>query len=323
MPTAVLKTIELTKRFGRQVAVDHLSLEVEEGDIFGFLGPNGAGKTTTMRMIVGLVRPTAGRIEVNGVDVRRHFLDAIAQIGCMVDVPAFYRNLSGRKNLKVLARISGGVPRRRIDQVLGAVGLQDERRKKVGAYSHGMRQRLAIAQALLTRPPLLILDEPTTGLDPEGKLDLLHLLLRLAREQRITIFISSHLLEEVEEICNRAAIIKEGRLLVCGEVGSLLAEETRTYRLQVSDLARARSLLERQPWVEHAAAQADRLEVTARQEDAARIAELLVSNGVALSEMAPRRKSLRQLFMEIVQADGTSQGDRSGDRQEATQPPAA
>jgi len=302
LANVVLRTIDLTKRFGRQLAVDRLSIEVEEGDIFGFLGPNGAGKTTTMRMIVGLVRPSSGRVEVNGLDTRRRFLDAIAQIGSLIDIPAFYGHLSGRKNLALLARVAGGVPKGRVDEVLETVGLQDTRRKKVRAYSHGMLQRLAIAHALLTRPPLLILDEPTTGLDPEGKLEFLHLLRRLAREEGITIFISSHLLEEVEEICNRAAIIKEGRLLVCGEVRSLLAEELRTYRVLASDIRRARVLLEGQPWCHGVVAEDDRLLVTTRQEDAAYIAETIVRNGIALDELAPQVKSLRKLFMEIVQA---------------------
>ena len=309
MPNTVLKTIELTKRFGRYKAVDRLDLEVFEGDIFGFLGPNGAGKTTTMRMIVGLVRPTAGRIEVNGLDARRQFLDAIAQVGAMVDIPAFYGNFSGWKNLSLLARTSGGVPKGRIDEVIDTVGLRDACRRKVRTYSHGMRQRLAIAQALLAKPPLLILDEPTTGLDPEGKLELLHLLRRLAHDEKITIFISSHLLEEVEEICNRAAIIKQGRLLVCGEVRSLLAEEFRSYRVVVSDVARARSLLEGQPWVERIEAVDERLVVTARQEDAGRIAERLVPGGIVVSEISPQVKSLRTLFMELVQAKGDTRDE--------------
>jgi len=296
----VLKTIELTKRFGRFTAVDRLSLEVREGDIFGFLGPNGAGKTTTMRMIVGLVRPSGGRIEVNGVDARRHFLEAIAQIGALVDIPAFYRHLSGRSNLALLAQVSGGVPRSRINEVVEQVGLQKAAAKKVKTYSHGMLQRLAIDQALLTRPPLLILDEPTTGLDPEGKLEFLHLVRALAIEQKITIFISSHLLEEVEEICNRAAIIKDGRLLVCGEVRSLLAEELRAYRVVASDPRRARTLLEGKPWVHGLDVEDERLLVTTRQEDAWQIADTLVRGGVAVEELSPRLKSLRTLFMELM-----------------------
>ncbi len=309
MPNAVLKTIDLTKRFGRFTAVDRLSLEVNEGDIFGFLGPNGAGKTTTMRMIVGLVKPSAGRIEINGLDVRRDFLRAIANVGAMVDIPAFYSHLSGRKNLALIARIAGGVPRPRIDEVIEAVGLQKACHKKVKTYSHGMLQRLAIAQALLTRPPLLILDEPTTGLDPEGKVEFLHLLRTLASEEKITIFISSHLLDEVEEICNRAAIIKDGRLLVCGEVRTLLAEELRAFRVVVSDPARALALLQAQPWVESVAADGDRLVVTTRQEHSARIAETLVRGGLGLSELSPRVKTLRQLFMELVHEDSGGSED--------------
>jgi ABC-2 type transport system ATP-binding protein len=300
LPGPVLKTTDLTKRFGRFTAVDRLSIEVNEGDVFGFLGPNGAGKTTTMRMIVGLVRPTGGRIEVNGLDARSHFLQAIAQVGAMVDIPAFYRHLSGRKNLALIAQTAGGVPRTRLDEVIESVGLQKACSRKVRTYSHGMLQRLAIAQALLTRPPLLILDEPTTGLDPEGKLEFLHLLRGLAREEKITIFISSHLLDEVEEICNRAAIIKEGRLLVCGDVRTLLAEELRTYRVVASDPSRAHQLLEGRPWVRGLTQEDKRLLVTTRQEDAAQIADLLVKEGLALEELSPQLKSLRTLFMELT-----------------------
>jgi len=300
VPGVVLKTIGLTKRFGRYTAVDHLDLEVQEGDIFGFLGPNGAGKTTTMRMIVGLVRPSGGRVEINGYDVRRRFLDAIGQVGALIDIPAFYTHLSGRRNLGLVARVAGSVPRSRLDEVIDIVGLQKACAKKVKTYSHGMLQRLAIAQALLTRPPLLILDEPTTGLDPEGKFEFLRLLRSLAREEKITIFISSHLLEEVEEICTRAAIIKDGRLLVCGDVRSLLAEELRTYRVLCSNVKRARKLLDGKPWVHALTAESDRLRVTTRHEDAAHIAETLVKNGIALDELAPQAKSLRELFMELV-----------------------
>jgi len=304
LPAAVLRTVGLTKRFGRHYAVRDLNLEVHEGEIFGFLGPNGAGKTTTMRMVVGLVKPTAGHVEINGLDTRRHFLEAIAQVGSLVDIPAFYPHLSGRRNLKLLAAVAGGVPRGRVEEVIEAVGLGKAARKKVKTYSHGMLQRLAIAQALLTRPPLLILDEPTTGLDPEGKLEFLTLLRNLARSEGITVFISSHLLEEVEEICNRAAIIKEGRLLVCGEVRSLLAEERRTFKVVVSDPAKAQALLEGQPWVEGVANQDGRLLVTTRQEDSAKIAELLVGAGMALEELSPRTKTLREVFMELVQREG-------------------
>ena len=287
-----------------QTAVDDLDLEVYEGDLFGFLGPNGAGKTTTMRMIVGLVKPNAGRIAINGFDVRRDFLRAIAHVGALIDIPAFYGGLSGRKNLALLARAAGGVPKGWLDEVLDAVGLAEARAKKVRTYSHGMRQRLAVAQALLARPRLLILDEPTSGLDPEGKFELLHKLRELARDERITIFISSHLLDEVEEICGRAAIIKEGRLLVCGDVRSLLAEELRAYRVVVSEPVRARDLLARQPWTRDVAAQDERLLVTLRQEDAARIPELLVTHGIGLAELSPQVKSLRKVFMELVHQRG-------------------
>jgi len=300
MPSSVLKISGLTKRFGSYTAVDGLDLDVYQGDIFGFLGPNGAGKTTTMRMIVGLVRPTSGHIEINGFDVRSRFLDAIGQVGALVDIPAFYGGLSATQNLRIIASVAGAVPRSRVEELIDVVGLRAAAHRKVKTYSHGMQQRLAIAQALLTRPPLMILDEPTTGLDPEGKLEFLHLLRRLAHEERITIFISSHLLEEVEEICNRTAIIKDGKLLVCNDVQALLAEEERSYRVVTSDAAKAQALLAPQDWVREVVAENGRLRVTILPEDAPRIAELLLGAGMPLRELSPQTKNLRTLFMELV-----------------------
>src|SRR5438477_9569942 len=224
MTQAVLQTEQLTKKYRRRLVVDRLSLTVERGDIFGFLGQNGAGKSTTIRMILGLVRPTSGRVSILGYDMSRQPLRALKRIGAIIEAPAFYENFSGRQNLRMLAAMSGGAEPRRIEMVLELVGLGKRARDPVRVYSHGMRQRLGIAQALLPNPQLIILDEPTDGLDPQGLCEVRTLIKRLRDELGLTVMLSSHLLHEVEQICNRVAIIEEGRLLYQGAVAELIAK---------------------------------------------------------------------------------------------------
>jgi len=216
----VLSTHQLTKDFKSLRAVDHLDLSVCEGDIFGFLGPNGAGKTTTIRMILGLIYPTEGHVQILEHRVPDQRLDALRHVGGFVDVPAFYKNMSARRNLRLLGRMSGEVSEARIDEVLDMVGLSQRGDSKVGSYSHGMGQRLGIAQALIHRPALIILDEPTSGLDPQGMKDVRELVRELGR-QGTTVFLSSHLLHEVEQVCNRAVIMDKGRIVVQGPVSEL------------------------------------------------------------------------------------------------------
>ena len=216
MKQLVLETEELTKKYRRRPVVDRLSLTVERGDIFGFLGQNGAGKSTTIRMALGLVRPTSGQVRVLGYDMSRQPLGALKRVGAIIEAPAFYENFSGRQNLRMLAAMSGGAERQRIESVLEIVGLRERAHDRVRVYSHGMRQRLGIAQALLPDPELIILDEPTDGLDPQGLREIRKLMLRLRDEFDLTVILSSHLLHEVEQICNRVAIIDGGRLLYQG-----------------------------------------------------------------------------------------------------------
>src|SRR5205823_10569401 len=198
----------LVKRYGELVAVDHVDLSVERGDVFGYLGPNGAGKTTSLRMLLGLIRPTEGRAELFGRDPLEVGARALDGVAGFVEGPRFYPYLSGRKNLRLLGDLDGGVPGARIEEVLEIVDLRDRAKDRVGGYSHGMRQRLGIAASLLRQPRLLLLDEPTTGLDPAGMRDMRDLVRRLAGEG-ITILLSSHLLHEVEDLCNRVAIIRK------------------------------------------------------------------------------------------------------------------
>src|SRR5436309_4094862 len=224
----------LVKRYGDLVAVDHVDLTVERGDVFGYLGPNGAGKTTSLRMLLGLIRPTAGSARLFGRDPLHEGAKALEGVAGFVEGPRFYPYLTGRRNLRLLADYDDPVSGARIDEVLELVELRDRAKDRVGGYSHGMRQRLGIAAALLRQPQLLLLDEPTTGLDPAGMRDMRDLVRRLASEG-ITVVLSSHQMTDVEELCNRVAIINHGRILYEGAVAELKQSLGTWYRLRTSD----------------------------------------------------------------------------------------
>src|ERR1051325_10763356 len=213
----------LTKVIGQRTIVDNASFELRHGEVFGFLGPNGAGKTTTIRMLVGLIRPTAGRVTICGHDLRRDFEKAMRCVGCIVENPDLYRFMTGRENLEHIARMLR-VPHSEIPRVAELVALEHRLDQRVGTYSLGMRQRLGIAQALLGDPQLLILDEPANGLDPAGIREIRTLLRRLAEERGMAVFVSSHLLAEVELMCDRVAILHKGKILRSGNVRDLIAK---------------------------------------------------------------------------------------------------
>src|SRR5213593_3919274 len=224
----------LVKRYGEITAVDDVDLTINRGDVFGYLGPNGAGKTTSLRMMLGLIRPTEGAVQLFGRDPLRDGAKALDGVAGFVEGPRFYPYLSGRRTLRLLADYDDGDSRSRIEEVLELVELRDRAKDRVGGYSHGMRQRLEIAAALLRSPRLLLLDEPTTGLDPAGMRDMRDLVRRLAGEG-ITVLLSSHLLGEVEELCNRVAIIRKGRIVYEGSLTDLLATATTGYRLRTTN----------------------------------------------------------------------------------------
>src|SRR5437588_5252939 len=232
----------LEKRYDHVVAVDKVDLTVEPGDVYGFLGPNGAGKTTTLRMLLGLIRPDAGQIRLFGRDPQHELPEALDGVAGFVETPRFYPYLSGRKNLELLAAFDGGEASSRIDEALGIVELSARAGDRVGGYSQGMRQRLGIAAALIRAPRLLLLDEPTHGLDPGGMRDMRVLIRRLA-EQGMTILLSSHLLAEVEELCTRVAIISSGRIVHEGALADLRAGPgVARYRLRTTDNTRAHAI---------------------------------------------------------------------------------
>jgi ABC-2 type transport system ATP-binding protein len=293
----------LVKRYGSIVAVDDVSLSVERGDVFGYLGPNGAGKTTSLRMMLGLIRPTAGSVRLFGRDPQLG-VAALDGVAGFVEAPCFYPYLSGRKNLELCAALDRGGAAARIDEVLEIVQLSDRAKDRVGGYSHGMKQRLGIASALLRAPRLLLLDEPATGLDPAGMRDMRSLIRDLAGEG-ITVLLSSHLLGEVEELCNRVAIVRSGHVAYEGSLDELRRQAGTRYRLRTTDDERARRVCAAQVGIESVAdARGGGLLVTATGEAA--VGELslaLAESGALVLELSPRQATLEDLFFRLTEGE--------------------
>jgi ABC-2 type transport system ATP-binding protein len=301
MSDVILETAGLTKRYGRRLVVDRLSLTVERGDIFGFLGQNGAGKSTVLRMALGLVRPTSGRVLLFGHDMSRHSLRALGRVGALVEAPAFYGNFSGFDNLRILAAMSGGAKRKRIDEVLALVDLLPRANDPVRTYSHGMRQRLGIAQALLPEPQFIILDEPTDGLDPQGIREVRLLLPRLRDELGLTILLCSHLLSEVERVCNTVAIIDRGRLLYQGATGNLIGKD-KMVRMVVDPLEDAYQLLVADPTLSVSRNGSQSIYVKMPDERIPRVNARLVEHGIRVMELAVERPTLEEVFLTLTRS---------------------
>jgi len=299
MSDVALQTEDLTKRFGARTAVDRLTMRVERGDIYGFLGPNGAGKSTTLRMLLSLVRPTSGVIKFPVRASTWEYLRARSRVGAIIETPAFYENFSGRRNLQLLASLSGGVRAQRVDEVLEIVDLRARARDPVKVYSYGMRQRLGIAQALLPTPEIIILDEPTNGLDPQGIHETRNLIRRLRDELELTVLLSSHLLTEIEQLCNRVGIIHEGRLLYEGGPEALVSS-TSLYKVRVDDSARAFELLAKVAGVTVSRNGGASLRVDADEESISNVNALLVSNGIKVYELSPAQESLEEAFLRLT-----------------------
>jgi ABC-2 type transport system ATP-binding protein len=300
MSEIALQTEQLTKRFGARIAVDGLTMSVERGDIYGFLGPNGAGKSTTLRMLLGLVRPTSGVIKFPVRGSGWEYLRARSRVGAIIETPAFYENFSGRRNLQLLASLSGGVSKKRVEEVLEIVELRDRARDPVKVYSYGMRQRLGIAQALLPTPDLIILDEPTNGLDPQGIKQTRNLIRRLRDEFKLTVLLSSHLLTEIEQLCNQVGIIHEGRLLYEGGPSALVSP-TSLYKVRVDDLSRAFELLTKESGVTVSRNGTSFLHLDADAETIPAVNALLVTHGIKVYELSPAQESLEEAFLRLTE----------------------
>jgi ABC-2 type transport system ATP-binding protein len=302
----VIRTAGLSKRFGRRAALADLDLEVGPGRVFGFLGPNGAGKTTAIAMMLGLLAPSAGRVDLLGMDIRTHLNQALRRVGAIVENPAFYPHLTARDNLRIWGALSGGTTPARIDEMLELVGLRDRAKDKPRNYSLGMKQRLGLAAALLHDPELLILDEPTNGLDPAGIREFRELFRSTARRGK-TVFVSSHLLGEVQLMCDEVAIVKQGRLIVKGEVEDILRRREALV-VRTTDPLRAREVLGVLDWVKAVSDREDgRLVVEAPMERAADITRALAQHEIWVSELRQEEGSLEEFFLEV-----TGQEDSGG-----------
>lgn len=288
----------LTKRYGDRTAVDALDFQVRRGEVFGFLGPNGAGKTTTIAMILDLIKPHAGRVELFGHNLTRGDRRGLRRVGAIVENPAFYPYLSARDNLRLLAGLRGGVAAARVAEVLALVGLQKRQSDKFDTFSPGMKQRLGLAGALLHEPELLILDEPTNGLDPAGIVEMRSLILGLARDG-YTIFLCSHLLAEVQQVCDRVLILSKGRAVVQGGVADLLRQGTQTVLL-VDDAQRAESLLRPVPWIEQVTREQDRLLLTMDEAHHSQLSHFLAKHDLVVLELRRREQNLEQFFLTIT-----------------------
>jgi len=295
---ACLEMSDLTKRYGAALALDGLTLEVEAGEALGLLGPNGAGKSTTLYMLVGLVRPTSGSVSVFGKDLRQNLMEILSRTGVLVERPVFYDYLSAHDNLLLCARLARQDVT--VDRALDRVGLLRSSGKKVGTFSTGMRQRLALAQAILLEPELLILDEPATGLDPEATQQLTRLLRRLADEANVTIVYSSHMLHEVEGLCDRVAIINEGKLVACEQTDTLLSYDQSRVDVLVDAAEAAARRLDAEDWVESTETHAGRVCVTLREPNAQQLTAFLVGLGFRVSGVIPRRRTLQDYFLKVL-----------------------
>jgi ABC-2 type transport system ATP-binding protein len=302
----------LVKRYNDLIAVDHVDLNVNAGEVYGFLGPNGAGKTTTLRMLLGLIMPTQGTVELFGRNPVRDGARALAGVAGFVEAPRFYPYLSGRRNLEMMAALDGGGASARIDDALRLVDLESAADKRAGAYSHGMGQRLGIAAALLRRPQLLVLDEPATGLDPAGIRDMRLLIGRLAAEG-MTVLLSSHQLAEVQETCDRVAIVRAGRVVYEGPLADLRSAAAPGYRMHTSDDARAANVARTAPGIRALTVYGTEIAFNASQQDAGALSLALGAAGVAIYRLAPTLASLEDLFFELTEGTGNGEGGNAAD----------
>jgi ABC-2 type transport system ATP-binding protein len=303
MSRPILKTENLKKKIGSRTIVSDISLELSEGEIFGFLGPNGAGKTTTIKMITGLSRITGGNIYIDGHSVKSEYKAAMRHMGCIVENPEMYKYMSGYDNLKLFARMYGKADKKRLYELAGTVGLENAIKDKVKTYSLGMKQRLGIAQALLSNPKLLVLDEPTNGLDPAGIKEVRELLKALAKEQKLTVFVSSHILAEMQQMCDRVSIINKGRIVTTKPVGELVFMSkggSGMLLCETGDDEKASSLLSGAGF--EATAGQGGLHVAAGREKVPEIVSLLYEAGVKIYGLSRQETgSLEDIFMQLTE----------------------
>ena len=300
----VIEIQNLSKQFKEVKAVDRLNLNVYKGDVFGFLGPNGAGKSTTIRMLLTLINPNEGHIKIFGKSLWENRIEILKQVGAIVEKPDFYGYLSAYKNLEILGKLSGSsISSKRIVEVLEIVGLEKRYKSKVKTYSHGMKQRLGIAQSLLHDPDLIILDEPTTGLDPQGMKEIRELIIYLSKEKQKTIFLSTHILYEVELVANRMVIINKGSTQVEGRVDDLLNADEFKVTFQVDDDLKAKKLINETGWINKLDSSVNgKLIFNLSPSEIPLLNKYFVENNLLVSAVIPMR-SLEEFFLKLTEKE--------------------
>lgn len=299
--TAVIKTIRLTKAYGDQIAVDNLQMNVNQGQIYGFLGQNGAGKTTTIRMLLGLIKPTQGQIEIFGENLLEKQREILKRIGSIVEFSGFYENLTARENLLIHAKLKGVHKKNAVEEALEIAGLQAETKKRVGQFSLGMKQRLGIARAILHHPELLILDEPTNGLDPIGIKEIRRLIKSLAVERKITILISSHILTEVEQLADHIGIIHQGKLLEEISFNELRKRNRKYLEFQVSDESKAAMLMEKHFAIfDYEVHDEGNIRVYSHIGEQSKLNKLFVEHGIDVFKITTSEDRLEDYFIKLI-----------------------
>ncbi|MGE6577277.1 ABC transporter ATP-binding protein [Paenibacillus xylanexedens] len=294
----IVETHNLSKSYGGTNRVHQVNLAVETGQIFGFLGPNGAGKTTTLKMLLGLIKPTEGTVKVFGKDLNKHRPSILNQTGSLIESPSYYGHLTGLENMKVMQRLRN-VPHKNIDEALKIVRLENQKHKQADQYSLGMKQRLGIAMALLAFPSLLILDEPTNGLDPAGIGEIRELIKSLPGQYGITVLLSSHLLSEIEQIATSVGIISDGKLLFQGTMQSLQANNKTTIRFQTTDTTRAEKILLTQGYMPTVHGKQLVFNYL-RDEEVSRMNKVLVEHDIPVIRIEEHKKSLEDIFLDLT-----------------------
>jgi len=290
----ILECQNLKKKFGKKEVIKNVSFNIEEGDILGFIGPNGAGKTTTIKLILGLQKIDEGRIFINGFDIKKDFVKAIEKVGSIVENPDMYLYLTGRKNLELVKRLYKNITKDRIDEVVKLVGLQSRINDKASKYSLGMRQRLGIAQSIIHKPNLLVLDEPTNGLDPEGIIELRNLLKYLAKKEKMSILISSHNLSELENLCNKVCIIKNGEIIEQSTIKELKKKISGSiFLFEVNSTKKVSKLYKDAKIINES-----KFELIAEKEDVTEIISNLIKNKIKIYKIYQKNISLEEVFIE-------------------------
>ncbi len=305
----MIEVRNLSKSFKGRKVIDDISLSVDEGDVYGFLGSNGSGKTTTIRMLLNLIYPNKGTIKLNEYDISRDFSKAIKRVGAIVEIPKFHSYLSGRKNLLLMANLIDDIEKHKVDEVLELVGLADRAEDKVKTYSLGMRQRLGIANALLCNPRLVILDEPTNGLDPQGMKEIRDLICRLSSENNITFFISTHLLHEVEQMCNKVAILNHGKIIAQGKVEDLVNIDYELVEIYTPLIDKAISEIENLDFVRNIKKSTKSIFVQIEKDHSIDLNRALINNNIDIKYLIPHNQSLEEYFIKLI--NGSEENDQT------------